>query len=154
MAFGPRNLIEAIANGKQAALSIDNCLRDVKGRPEIRFSIRKISTRDYRMPEDYEQHARQAPPTTPIDRRTGFSEVEMGYSEPEARLQAERCLSCHIQTIYNADTCVSCATAVWTFARSTASSSCRSINWILERSGKPHWRTTEQTEKSAELFQR
>ena len=108
VAFGPRNLIEAIANGKQAALSIDNYLRDVKGGPEIRFSIRKISTRDYRMPEDYEQHARQAPPTTPIDRRTGFSEVETGYSEPEARLQAERCLSCHIQTIYNADTCVLC----------------------------------------------
>ena len=56
VAFGPRNLIEAIANGKQAALSIDNYLRDVKGGPEIRFSIRKISTRDYRMPEDYEQH--------------------------------------------------------------------------------------------------
>ena len=50
VAFGPRNLIEAIANGKQAALSIDNYLRDVKGGPEIRFSIRKISTRDYRMP--------------------------------------------------------------------------------------------------------
>jgi NADPH-dependent glutamate synthase beta subunit-like oxidoreductase len=108
VAFGPRNLIEAIANGKQAALSIDNYLRDVHGGPEIRFSIRKISTRDYRMPEDYEQLARQAPPTTPIDRRTGFSEVETGYSEPEARLQAERCLSCHIQTIYDADKCVLC----------------------------------------------
>ena len=60
------------------------------------------------MPEDYEQLPRQAPPTTPIDRRTGFSEVETGYSEPEARMQAERCLSCHIQTIYDAEKCVLC----------------------------------------------
>lgn len=108
VAFGPRNLIEAIANGKQAALSIDNYLRDVKAGPEIRFSIRKIATREYRMPEDYEQHGREAPPTTPIDRRTGFSEVEAGYSEAEARLQAERCLSCHIQTVYDAEKCVLC----------------------------------------------
>ncbi|MCC7496422.1 MAG: FAD-dependent oxidoreductase [Bryobacterales bacterium] len=108
VAFGPRNLIEAIANGKQAALSIDDHLRGVTGGPEIRFAIRKIPTRDYRMAEDYEQHARQAPPTTPMDRRTGFSEVEAGYSEQEARVQAERCLSCHIQTIYDAEKCVLC----------------------------------------------
>ncbi|MCZ2155588.1 MAG: FAD-dependent oxidoreductase [Bryobacterales bacterium] len=108
VAFGPRNLIEAVANGKQAALSIDNYLRDAKNAPEIKFSIRKIPTRDYRMPEDYEQHDRQAPPTAPLERRTGFSEVETTYSEEEARIQAERCLSCHIQTIYDAEKCVLC----------------------------------------------
>jgi NAD-dependent dihydropyrimidine dehydrogenase PreA subunit len=34
--------------------------------------------------------------------------VEIGYSEEEARRQAERCLYCHIQTIYDPEKCVLC----------------------------------------------
>src|SRR5581483_1845046 len=59
-------------------------------------------------PEDYEQLTRQAPPTISLDRRTGISEVETGYNEAQAQQQAERCLSCHIQTIYDANKCVMC----------------------------------------------
>ncbi len=108
VAFGPRNLIEAIANGKQAALSIDSYLRGVAGGAAVRLSIRKIPTRAYRMAAGYEKHPRQAPPTIELNRRTGISEVESGYSEDEARRQAERCLYCHIQTIYDPEKCVLC----------------------------------------------
>jgi NADPH-dependent glutamate synthase beta subunit-like oxidoreductase/NAD-dependent dihydropyrimidine dehydrogenase PreA subunit len=108
VAFGPRNLIDAIANGKQAALSIDDYLREKRPGPSVQLNVEKIPTRTYRMAPDYEKRAREAPPSVSLDRRTGISEVESGYAEAEARSQAERCLYCHIQTIYNAETCVLC----------------------------------------------
>lgn len=108
VAFGPRNLIEAVANGKRAALSIDDYLRGIKAKPVVRLWVEKIPTRRYRMFDGYEKCERQAPPTLSLDRRTGISEVEIGYSEEEARQQAERCLYCHIQTIYDPQKCVLC----------------------------------------------
>jgi NAD-dependent dihydropyrimidine dehydrogenase PreA subunit len=108
VAFGPRNLIEAVANGKRAALSIDHYLRGVDSKPLVQLSVETLSTRTYKMPEGYEKCERQAPPTLSLSRRTGISEVEIGYSEDEARRQAERCLYCHIQTIYDPEKCVLC----------------------------------------------
>ena len=108
VAFGPRNIIEAIANGKRAAMSIDNYLRGVNSLPEFHLSVRKIATREYERYRDYELLQREAPPTTPLNRRTGISEVESAYSEAEALRQAARCLECHIQTIYDPEKCVLC----------------------------------------------
>ena len=107
-AFGPRNIIDAVANGKRAALSIDNYLRGVEEGPDFRLSVTKISTRSYAMPEDYDHFSRQAPPTIDLNRRTGISEVESSYGETEAQRQAERCLKCHVQTIYDPEKCVLC----------------------------------------------
>jgi NADPH-dependent glutamate synthase beta subunit-like oxidoreductase len=108
VAFGPRNLIAAVANGKRAALSIDDYLRAVEGGIVVSLSVEKIPTRAYGRPEGYEKCDRQAPPTIALDRRTGISEVETGFGEEEARRQAERCLACHVQTIYDARKCVMC----------------------------------------------
>lgn len=108
VAFGPRNLIEAVANGKRAALSIDDYLRGVKTDLVVNLRIEELPTRSYRRAEDYDKCERKAPPTISLDRRTGISEVETGYSEAEATQQAERCLYCHIQTIYDAEKCVLC----------------------------------------------
>lgn len=107
-AFGPRNLIEAIANGKQAAQSIDDYLRRKHAAATTRISFHKLPTRDYRMPEDYEKLPRQAPPSVSLDRRTGVNQVELTYPEAEARVQAQRCLECHVQTIYDAEKCILC----------------------------------------------
>lgn len=108
VAFGPRNIIDAVANGKRAALSIDEHLRGIKPETFYNLSIEKIPTRRFTRPEDYEQHERQAPPSIDLNRRTGISEVEVGYTEEQAIRQAERCFSCHIQTIYDAEKCVMC----------------------------------------------
>ncbi len=108
VAFGPRNIIDAVANGKRAALSIDEYLRGAS--PEIisTISIDKIPTRRFSRPDEFELLPRQAPPTIDLNRRTGISEVETGYTEEQAREQAKRCLACHIQTIYDAEKCVIC----------------------------------------------
>lgn len=108
VAFGPRNLIEAVANGKKAALSIDDYVRAIKLPASVHLTVKKIRTREYEMFEGYEKCERQSPPTISLDRRTGISEVETGYSEEEARRQAQRCLYCHIQTMYDPEKCVLC----------------------------------------------
>jgi NADPH-dependent glutamate synthase beta subunit-like oxidoreductase len=108
VAFGPRNLIEAVANGKRAALSIDDYLRGVKTDLVVNLRIEELPTRSYRRPEAYEKCDRETPPSISLDRRTGISEVEIGFTETQARQQAERCLYCHIQTIYDAEKCVLC----------------------------------------------
>jgi NADPH-dependent glutamate synthase beta subunit-like oxidoreductase len=108
VAFGPRNIIDAVANGKRAALSIDEYLRGKKPETYYNLSIEKIPTRRFTRPKDYEQREREAPPTIELNRRTGISEVESGYTEEQARTQAERCLACHVQTIYDAEKCVMC----------------------------------------------
>lgn len=108
VAFGPRNLIDAVANGKRAALSIHEYLSGQRSFGRIDLKIEQIPTRTYGMAPGYEKRPRIAPPSVSLDRRTGISEVETGYSDEEARLQAERCLRCHIQTIYDIDKCVLC----------------------------------------------
>ncbi|MBI4428890.1 MAG: FAD-dependent oxidoreductase [Ignavibacteriales bacterium] len=107
-AFGPRNIIDAVANGKRAALSIDEFLRRRKSQTYFNLSIEKIPSVRFTRPNGFEQIERQAPPTIDLNRRTGISEVEVGYTEEQARRQAERCLACHVQTIYDADKCVMC----------------------------------------------
>jgi NADPH-dependent glutamate synthase beta subunit-like oxidoreductase/ferredoxin len=112
VAFGPRNLIDAIADGKQAAISIDNYLRGLHSKRVFKLSFEKIQKRDYSTYIGYEILPRRAPDTIPIDRRTGVVEVEMSYSERQAQEQARRCLLCHIQTIYDAEKCVLCGACV------------------------------------------
>jgi formate dehydrogenase (NADP+) beta subunit len=97
-----------VANGKRAALSIDEYLRGQTPPTSYHLSIEKIPTRHFSRPDDFEQRAREAPPTIDLGRRTGISEVEIGFSDEQALQQAERCLACHIQTIYDADKCVMC----------------------------------------------
>jgi formate dehydrogenase (NADP+) beta subunit len=107
-AFGPRIVIDAVANGKLAARSIGSYLRGGKGEARVHFRFTEIPALTYRMPEEYEVRERTAPPTSPLDRRTGISEVEIGFDEKEARRQAERCLHCHVNTVYDAEECILC----------------------------------------------
>jgi ferredoxin len=60
------------------------------------------------MPAGYEKLARRSAPTVETDRRTGITEVEHVMTEEQARTQADRCLSCHVDTIYDPLRCVLC----------------------------------------------
>jgi formate dehydrogenase (NADP+) beta subunit len=108
VAFGPRNLIEAVANGKRAARSVHEFLSREAARLDVRLDIEKIPTAAYRMIAGFEIFDREAPPTLDVGRRTGIAEVETGYPDPDARRQAARCLICHVQTIYDPEKCVLC----------------------------------------------
>jgi ferredoxin len=108
VAFGPRNLIEAVANGKRAARSIHELLSREAARLSTRLEIEKLPTATYRMIAGFETFDRESAPTLDVGRRTGIAEVETGYAEEEARRQGARCLVCHVQTIYDPEKCVLC----------------------------------------------
>jgi formate dehydrogenase beta subunit len=112
VAFGPRNLIEAVANGKRAARSIHAHLLGEGARAAAVLDIEKIPTPQYRMIAGFEILDREPPPTLDLGRRTGIAEVEVGYDDEAARRQAARCLVCHVQTIYDPEACILCGRCV------------------------------------------
>jgi ferredoxin len=107
-AFGPRIAIEAVANGKTAAQSIHAYLSGNRPGKSLRVEISKIPSDEYVMPAGYEKRERKTAPTMEVDRRTGIAEVEHAMTEERARAQAERCLVCHVDTIYDPHRCVLC----------------------------------------------
>ncbi|MEJ2245672.1 MAG: FAD-dependent oxidoreductase [Acidobacteriota bacterium] len=100
IAFGPRLIISAAADGKKAAEQIDRYLRGNNWNPKPRY-VRVTILNGHQMAADYDQYSRLSVPVLPLDRRTGIAEVETGYSEEQARREAARCLRCWINTIFD-----------------------------------------------------
>jgi len=108
VAFGPRNLIDAVANGKRAARSIHEYFGTDRATLASHLEIETLVATHYRMAAGFERANREAPPTLDLGRRTGITEVETGYDTAAAERQAARCLVCHVQTIYDPEKCVLC----------------------------------------------
>jgi NADPH-dependent glutamate synthase beta subunit-like oxidoreductase len=108
VAFGPRIIITAVAEGKRAANSIAKFLTGRAPAEPRQARVKIFDTRQYRMKPDYEKLVRRPPPTLPLDRRIGIAEVEESYPERDARLQADRCLKCHVGPVFNGDECILC----------------------------------------------
>jgi formate dehydrogenase beta subunit len=111
VARGPRNLIDAIADGRRAAASIHG---ELTGAPtttthEVRVELRSGFRR---LDSDYDAIPRQAIPTTPSERRVGFGEVEVGYDEHQARLEGLRCLRCFDNVMLSPELCILCGLCV------------------------------------------
>ena len=108
VAFGPRIIITAVAEGKKAAASIAKFLT---GRVPVAPRLARMTiydTRGYGMIPDYEKLDRRSPPTLPLDRRIGIAEVEKDFPEADARRQADRCLKCHVGPVFDGDECILC----------------------------------------------
>jgi len=100
IAFGPRLIISAVADGKKAAEQIDRYLRGGEWQPGPRYV--QITVLDHHeMAAGYDEYSRLSVPVIPIDRRTGVAEVETGYTEEQARREASRCLQCWVNTIFD-----------------------------------------------------
>lgn len=108
LAFGPRIIITAIAEGQRAARSIAKYLTGRAPQPARKARATIYPTEHYRMAPDYEKLARRAPPTLPMERRIGIAEVEQLYPVPEAQAQALRCLKCHVSPVFDGDQCILC----------------------------------------------
>ncbi len=96
--FGPRLIIDSVADGKRAAIGIDEYLRGHE-HAEPLIEVEVLSR--HRMFEDFMKLDRQPVPMLPIDRRTGVTEVEIGFDEQSAMEEARRCLRCWINTIFD-----------------------------------------------------
>lgn len=109
LAFGPRIVISAEADGKRAALAIHELLGGGTV-PRVRARFRPIELN--RTGDHYDRIPRQDVPALPVARRTGFREVDQGYSEEQARLEASRCLWCNVETIFDSERCILCSGCV------------------------------------------
>jgi NADPH-dependent glutamate synthase beta subunit-like oxidoreductase len=99
IAFGPRLIISAVADGRKAAEQIDMYLRGIAWKPKE--ELVQITILDHHeMAERFDEYSRLTVPTIPLDRRTGITEVESGYTEEQARAEASRCLRCWINTVF------------------------------------------------------
>ncbi len=108
VAFGPRIIITAVAEGQRAARSIAKFLTGVAPETPSKVRVTIYDTDQYRMHAGYEKMERHAPPVLPLDRRIGIAEVEKAYPEPDAAFQATRCLKCHISPVFDGDKCILC----------------------------------------------
>jgi len=95
--FGPRLIIDSVGDGKRAAVAIDEHLRGRKHRePAIEVEV----LNRHRMFHDFMEITRPPIPMLPVDRRTGITEVEVGYDEESAMAEARRCLRCWVNTVF------------------------------------------------------
>ncbi len=91
---GPASVIEAIAVGRQAAISIDKYL----GGSGVIDEVLAPPEEAVGALEEAEEKRRPLMPTLPVEQRTGdFSQVELGYSDEMAIEEAERCLRCDLE---------------------------------------------------------
>jgi NADPH-dependent glutamate synthase beta subunit-like oxidoreductase len=108
-AFGPRLIIDATADGRKAARSIHQYLRgNVRWQQRVELPV--IQPRDLRNP--YDGIPRQSCPTLPIERRIGFTEVELPFSAEQAAIEGQRCLRCDYNIFLDGDRCILCGGCV------------------------------------------
>jgi NADPH-dependent glutamate synthase beta subunit-like oxidoreductase/NAD-dependent dihydropyrimidine dehydrogenase PreA subunit len=112
--FGPRLIIDSVADGKRAAVGIDEYLRGAS-HPEPAIEVEVLNR--HSMPLNLLDLVRKQPPMVPLDRRTGITEVELVFDEETARLEAQRCLHCWINTVFEGNAqdgslCVLCGGCV------------------------------------------
>ncbi|MBP6544656.1 MAG: FAD-dependent oxidoreductase [Piscinibacter sp.] len=117
-AFGPKNIITAVAHGHEAAVSIDRLLHgeDVARRPPPMSNLmsQKMGIHEWRYHNDVSLDPRFKVPWAEAERALASIriEVELGFDEATAFKEASRCLNCDVQTVFNRDTCIECDACV------------------------------------------
>ncbi|MCL5105053.1 MAG: FAD-dependent oxidoreductase [Armatimonadetes bacterium] len=108
IAYGTKLIIDAIASGKKAALSVYEYITGKKVTPEQAQMHYPIE--NYEREPGYELIDRVPVPTTDIGERVRSytKPVESGYSLEAAWKEASRCLDCGVNTIFDGDKCILC----------------------------------------------
>ncbi len=113
-AFGPENIITAVAHAHQAAISIDLLCRgeDVTDRPPPRTNLltQKMGVHEWSYDNAVENDNRYVVPQA--DKRKTLTdrklEVELGFDIETAFNEAQRCLNCDVQTVFETPKCIEC----------------------------------------------
>ena len=117
-AFGPKNIIWAVAHGHEAAVSIDKQLRgeDPAQRPPpmVNLQSQKMGIHEWSYDNAVALDARHIVPWAPSEQTLGniALEVELGFDEATAWKEAARCLNCDVQTVFLKDKCIECDACV------------------------------------------
>ncbi len=117
-AFGPKNIIWAVAHGHDAAISIDLLCQgmDVGQRPPpmVNLSSQKMGIHEWSYDNDISNDHRFKVPHAPIEKtlKDVKLEVELGFDIQQAFAEAERCLNCDVQTVFDTPKCIECDACV------------------------------------------
>jgi NADPH-dependent glutamate synthase beta subunit-like oxidoreductase/ferredoxin len=117
-AFGPKNLIWAVAHGHEAAVSIEQFCRgeDVRLRPPpgMAISSQKMGIHEWSYDNDVSLDDRQKVPMleTAVALADVKAEVELGFDVARALAETQRCLNCDIQTVFATPLCIECDACV------------------------------------------
>ena len=117
VAFGPRNVIQAAAEGCRAAASIHELLTASAPAEARSAEIEVFPARGWTRDLTYESCPRVPVPMLPVDRRIGVAEIELGYNAQQAMCEGNRCLQCWVNTIFEGteetgSECILCAGCV------------------------------------------
>ncbi len=117
-AFGPKNIITAVAHGHEAAVSIDRFVNgeDPAKRPPpmTHLMSQKMGIHEWSYSNDVSDDARFKVPWAAAEKALANIkvEVELGFDAATAFKEASRCLNCDVQTVFNRDTCIECDSCV------------------------------------------
>ena len=113
-AFGPKNIIWAVEQGHQAAISIHlHCQgRSLQERlpPQLNLGSRKMGMHEWSYSNNFDPAARRKMMHVPLQARFEElgREVELGFDAAQAAAEVERCLNCDIQTVFADSLCIEC----------------------------------------------
>jgi len=117
-AFGPKNIIWAVAHGHEAAVSIDKFCRGEKITerlpPMVNLVSQKMGIHEWSYDNDPSLDKRFRVPLR--DQATALrdirAEVELGFDRALGFKEARRCLNCDVQTVFSRDLCIECDACV------------------------------------------
>ena len=117
-AFGPKNIIWAVAHGHQAAISIHQLCQgeSVRDRPPplVNLMSQKMGIHEWSYDNDISPDLRFKVPHRDKAQalRDIKAEVELGFDDKLAFAEAQRCLNCDVQTVFTDKLCIECDACV------------------------------------------
>ena len=118
-AFGPKNVITAVAQGHQAAISIDLFCRGLdqlteRPSPMVNLVSQKMGIHEWSYDSQVVNDERYKVPQAAreLTLKNIKKEVELGFDLPTAFKEAERCLNCDVQTVFTETKCIECDACV------------------------------------------
>jgi len=117
-ALGPKNIIWAVAQGHAAAISIDKFLHNedinVRPPPGVTLVSQKMGIHEWTYDNAVTSDTRNKVPWRDVNKalRNIKVEVELGFDVQAAWNEAQRCLNCDVQTVFNTGQCIECDACV------------------------------------------
>jgi len=117
-AFGPKNIIWAVAHGHEAAVSIDKMLNgeDIAERPApgVTLMSQKMGIHEWSYDNEVRPDVRYRVPWRDVKEtlKNVKAEVELGFDVATAWKEAQRCLNCDVQTVFTPKLCIECDACV------------------------------------------
>ena len=117
-AFGPKNIITAVAHGHEAAVSIDRLLHGEpvtqRPPPHVNLMSQKMGIHEWSYDNAVSDDLRFKVPWIAAEKalKSIKVEVELGFDLPTAFKEAQRCLNCDVQTVFTDKLCIECDACV------------------------------------------